>query len=59
MMSSGTELDEQCMVIMNIVWWMNLLTHDAFYSSIFQVALFPFLSLLPSSRKPDDEGKTL
>jgi hypothetical protein len=24
-------LEEQCMVIMNIVWWMNLHMYDAFW----------------------------
>jgi hypothetical protein len=24
-------MDEQCMVIMNIVWWMNLQMYDAFW----------------------------
>jgi hypothetical protein len=24
-------VDEQCMVIMNIVWWMNLQIYDAFW----------------------------
>jgi hypothetical protein len=24
-------VDEQCMVIMNIVWWLNLQMYDAFW----------------------------
>jgi hypothetical protein len=31
-------VDEQCMVIMNIVWWMNLQMYDAFWYLILMYA---------------------
>jgi hypothetical protein len=35
MMSSSTDfcrmVDEQCIVIINIVWWMNMQMYDAFW----------------------------